>query len=142
MSNLKKFALQPTSILHLRDGNDDLMYADGADGQPDKEKPMRVRLFGPGTKRFAAARAAQSNRSVDRIKKKGKSDQSAEEQVAERAKFLTQCTDGFENIEVDGLTGDALAMAVYGDLELCFIPAQIDEYIGNTANFTGASSKS
>jgi len=139
MSNLKKFALQATSILHLRDGNDDLMYADGVDGKPDTSRPMRAHLFGPGTKQYAAARAEQSNRSIDRLKKKGKSDQSAEDQIKETATFLARCTDRLENVEVDGLTGKDLCMAVYGDIELCFIPAQIDRYIGDTANFTGVS---
>lgn len=139
LSNLKKFALQSVSILHLRDGNDNLMYADGPDGKPDESRPMRARLFGPGTKQYAKARAEQSNRNMDRIKKKGKSDLSAEDSVKETAVFLTRCTDGFENIEVDGLTGADLFMAVYSDIELCFIPSQIDRYIGDTANFTGAS---
>lgn len=138
-NNLKKFALKATSILHLRDGNDDLMYVDGPDGKPDLTKPMRAHLFGPGTKQYAAARAAQSNRSIDRLKKKGKSDLSPEDQVKETATFLARCTDSLENIEVDGLTGEDLYLAVYGDIELCFIPAQIDRYIGDTANFTGTS---
>lgn len=139
MNNLKKFALQPTSTLHLRDGADELMYADGPDGKPDESKPMQIRLFGPGTKKFHAAKARASNRSIDRVKKKGKSDQSAEEQLKETAEFLAECTDGFENIEVDDLTGEALYKAVYADAELCFIAKQVDMYLGETANFTKSS---
>lgn len=139
MSNLKKFALQAISILHLRDGNDNLMYADGPDGRPDKSRPMRARLLGPGTKQYAQARTEQSNRNMDRIKKKGKTDQTAEDSIKETALFLARCTDGLENIEVGELEGKDLYVAVYSDLELCFIPTQIDRYIGETANFTGAS---
>lgn len=139
MSNLKKYGLKPTSVLHLLDGNDDPMFADDADGKPDLNRPMKVRLFGPGTKQYAAAQAAQSNRNMERFKKKGKSDMTAEERVAETAKFLARCTDGFENIEVDGLSGKDLFMSVYQDIELCFIPAQIEKFINDTANFTPTS---
>lgn len=138
-TNLKKFALVATAAHHLRDGNEELMYADGADGKPDQSKPMIAHMFGPGTKKFANAKAAQSNRNVDRFKKKGKSDLSAEDQVKDTAEFLAACTDRLENIEVDQLTDKALFMAVYSDLELCFIPAQLDKLLSDTANFTKAS---
>lgn len=137
MSNLKKYALQSVSILHLVDGNGDPMYADGPDGNVDKSRPMRAHLYGPGTRQFAAARVAQSNRNMDRIKKKGKTEQTVEESTNETATFLASCTARLENIEDGDLAGRDLAMAIYSDLELCFIPTQIDRYIGETANFTG-----
>lgn len=141
MSSLKKYALAQTAVLHLRDGNDELMYADGADGKPDQSKPMRVRLFGPGTKQHAAAKAAAGNRAMDRFKKKGKMDVSAEDQIKETARFLAACTDSMENVEYESLSGDAMFEAIYSDLSLIFIPQQIDKYLGDTANFTEASPK-
>ncbi len=135
-SNLKKYALLPTTIHHLRDGNDELMFADGPDGQPDKTKPMQVHLQGPGTKTYAKAKAAASNRAMDRFKKKGKSDQSAEDAAEETASFIAACTTKFENIEIDQLEGEALYKAAYTDQELCFIPAQLDKVLGDFANFT------
>lgn len=139
MSNLKKYALVATVAHQLRDGNDELMFADGPDGKPDESKPMKVHVFSPGTKVFAKARAAQANRNMDRYKKKGKSDMTAEDQTKDTAEFLAAVTDRFENIEVDALTDKALFMAVYSDLELCFIPAQIDKLLSDTANFTATS---
>lgn len=138
-SNLKKYALVPTIIHHLLDGADNPMYADKPDGTPDESRPMRAHMFGPGTKQYAKAQAAQSNRSMDRFKKKGKSNMTAEEQATERATFLAACTAQLENVEVDDLTGDALCMNVYTDEEQCFIPMQLDKLIGDTANFTKAS---
>jgi hypothetical protein len=138
-SNLKKFALVSTIIHHLLDGDENPMYADGADGQPDLSRPMRAHMFGPGTKQYAKAQAAQSNRSMDRFKKKGKANMTAEEQSTERATFLAACTARLENVEVDELTDEALAIAVYTDTEVCFIPMQLDKLIGDTANFTKAS---
>lgn len=144
-SNLKKFALVPTIIHHLLDGEDKPMYAELpalADGKPDLSRPMLAHMYGPGTKQFAKAQAAQSNRSMDRIKAKGKAKQTAEDQVTERATFLAECTAKLENVEIDELAGEALFMAVYTDLELCFIPSQLDKLIGDTANFTKASQTS
>lgn len=138
-TNLKKFALVATVAHQLRDGNDEPMFADGPDGKPDESKPMIAHMFGPGTKKFANAKAAQANRNMDRYKKKGKSDLSAEDQTKDTAEFLAACTDRLENIEVDALTDKALFMAVYSDLEYCFIPAQLDKLLSDTANFTAMS---
>lgn len=139
MNNLKNFALIATVAHHLRDGNDEPMFAAGPDGKPDESKPMIAHMFGPGTKKFANAKAAQANRNMDRYKKKGKSDLSADDQTKDTAEFLAAVTDRFENIEVDGLTDKALFTAVYSDLEVCFIPAQLDKLLSDTANFTKAS---
>jgi hypothetical protein len=140
--SLSKYAIQEKSTIHLRDAGDELMYADGKDGLPDPKKPMLVHLYGPGSKQHAKAKAAASNRAMDRFKKKGKSDSTYEEQIEETAKFLVSCTASMENIDHNGLTGEELYKAVYTDLEFCFIPQQIDKYLGDTANFTKASAKS
>ncbi len=142
MNSLKKFALAETSVLHLRDGNEELMYADGADGKPDESKPMRVYLFGPGSKQFAKAKAAAGNRAIDRLKKRGKSDQTAEDNAKETADFLTSCTQSMENIDYEELTGAEMFKAIYLELDLCFIPMQIDKYLSDTANFTKGSTQS
>ncbi len=139
MTDIRKHALQSTGIIHLTDGNDELMYQDDENGNPDLTKPMRIHAYGPGTKKYAAAKAAATNRSVDRLKKKGKSDLTAEAQVKETAEFLAACTESFENIEYGDLQGHALFMAVFSDTELCFIPAQFEKWIADTANFTKAS---
>ncbi len=139
MSNLDKFKLNPSAVLHLRDGDDELMFADGPDGTQDESRPMRIHAYGPGSKVYAKASAAQSNRTMDRIKAKGKSNQTAKEITEERAKFLAECTFKMENIEIDELTETALYTAVYSELELCFIPMQLDKWMNDTSNFTKKS---
>lgn len=137
--DIRKFAVAPTSTLHLRDATDELMYADGADGQPDLTRPMQAVLYGPGSKQFKAAQAASSNKMIDRMKKKGKTDQSPAEQAQQSADFLVACTKSLENIEFDALTGDALCDAVYTTPEIGFIPEQINKHISDWANFTPPS---
>lgn len=137
--SIKKYAVKETSALHLRDADDELMYKDGEDGKPDLNKPMRIHLYGPGSKQYAKASAKQQNRALDKLKKKGKADQSAEEKAQERAQFLADCTASFENIDYEQLQGEFLIKAVYSDLTLGFVPKQVEEYLGDWGNFTTGS---
>jgi hypothetical protein len=132
--DIRKFAVEPTSRLHLRDATDELMYADG-----DESKPICAIVHGPGSKQYAKAQAAQQNRIIDKLKRKGKTEQSADQIAAEKAEFLADCTAGFENLEYDGLTGDALARAVYGDTSIGFIADQVAKWMGDWSNFTKGS---
>lgn len=139
MSDIRKFAVTPTGRLHLRDAADELMFADGADGKPDKNKPIAVNLYGPGSKPYVKAQAEQSNRMVDKIKRKGKTSQTAEQAAAEKAEFLSECTASWENMEYDGQTGEALSRAVYSDTSIGFIADQVAKFLGDWANFTTSS---
>ncbi len=137
MSDIRKFAVEETATIHLRDGADELMYADEA-----QKKPIRIVVYGPGSKTFAKVQAAQSNRIMERMKRKGKNDQSAADKADETAGFLAGCTKSFENIEYDKLEGEALHKAVYADTSLGFIADQVNKYLGDWANFTKPATKS
>ena len=139
MADIRKFAVEPTGRLHLRDASDELMYAEDSEGNPDKSRPMQIELYGPGSKVFARAQTENNNRLYDRMKKKGKSDQTAAEKVEESAAFFTQCTKGMSHIEYDQLQGAALFRAVYVDESIGFIAEQVNKYLGDWGNFTKAS---
>lgn len=135
--DIRKFAVTPIGRLHLRDASDELMYADDA-----KKKPIAVNLYGPGSKQYAAATAAQQNRVIDKLKRKGKADQTADQKIAETAEFLAECTASFENLEYDSMSGADLAKAVYADQTLGFIADQIGKFLGDWGNFSSGSAKS
>ena len=137
--DIRKFAVEETAVLHLKDANDELMYADGADGEPDTSKPMRIKLYGPGSKKYAKVHAANNNKLFTRLKKKGKEDQSAEDKAQESADTLTALTHSFENINYDALAGEALHRAVYLDASIGFIATQVNAHLNDWANFTKAS---
>lgn len=138
--DIRKFAVDETSVLTLHDAGDAPML--GEDG-----KPMTVTLYGPGSKSYGRAQAAQQNRMIDKLKRKGKSDQSAEDKAREQADFLAGCTKEFSpNIEYpngDGksLTGEALHRAVYSDTSIGFIAEQVGKHLGEWNNFTKGSPK-
>lgn len=133
--DIRKYAVEETSVLHLQSAADEPLYGD------DKQ-PMTVTLYGPGSKAYARAQAAQQNRLIDKLKRKGKTEQTAEEKAREQAEFLAACTKEFSsNIEYDELKGEALFKAVYADTSVGFIAEQVGKHIGDWGNFTNASPK-
>lgn len=133
--NIKKFAVEPTKELHLRDAADQLMYADDS-----KTLPMIVKLHGPGSKQYAKAKAAQNSRIMDKLKRKGKVEQTAEQSAAETAEFLSACTESWANVEYDQITENhALSMAIYSDESIGFIADQVSKELNEWSNFTKPS---
>lgn len=135
--DIRKFSVSPISRLHLRDANRELMYAD-----EEKKLPIAVKLYGPASKEYAKAKSAQNNRLVNKMKDKGKANQTPEEMLAESAEFLAECTHSWENMHYDDLQGHALSMAVYSDRTLGFISDDVAAHLGSWSNFTKSSSES
>lgn len=131
MADIRKFAVEQTGRLHLRDASEELMYADSL--------PMAVNLYGPGSKQYARAQAAQQNRLLDKLKRKGKASNTAEQNIVENAEFLADCTISFENVEYEGMAGRDLAIAVYSDTEIGFVADQVAKHLGDWSNFTKPS---
>lgn len=139
---IKKYAVEPTTRLHLRGADDELLYADGEDGKPDESKPMVAVLYGPGSKPYEKATTERSNRMVDRLKKKGKTETSPEQSRKENVDFLAAVTVSFENVVYDDnpkLIGDALHRAVYADITIGFIAEQVSKHTGDWGNFSKPS---
>ena len=76
---------------------------------------------------------------IEKLKRKGKTEQTAEQRAAESAEFLSDCTESWENMEYDQLTGDALSQAVYSDITIGFIADQVAKHISDWSNFTRPS---
>jgi hypothetical protein len=131
--DIKKFAVEETSTIQLHDAADEPLIGD--DG-----KPMTWTVYGPGSKPYARAQAAQQNRMIDKLKRKGKTEQTAEEKAREQADFLAGCTkECSSNIEYDGLDGEALHRAVLSDTSIGFIAEQIGKHLGDWGNFSKPS---
>lgn len=140
MSKASKFALAATSILHLRGPDDSLEYGDDA-----HTLPLQIELYGPGSMIHAEAVAWQQNRLVDLLKKRGKTEQTATEKAELRADFLSRVTKAFINWggpDDNGTTSKSDFHAVYADQEMVIIPQQVEQHLGETANFIPSSPKS
>lgn len=133
MFDISSIEVAETTDVHLRDPEGELIYT------PDG-KPVTVTIYGPGSKPFAKAQAAQQNKALERLKKKGKFEQSADERAAEKAEFLASCTKSFNNFTYKGMEGREQFVAFYADQTRGFLVDQIDKEMGDWANFTGKSS--
>jgi len=138
MFDITKLAATETSIVELVGGDDAPLY-------DDKGKRLTITVYGPGTKVYQRAQQRQQNQLMDKIKKRGKMDQTAEEKLAEQADFLAACTvsfNGFAYPPADGLEGQELFRKAYADPSIGFIAAQVANHINDWANFTKSSAES
>ncbi len=138
MFDITTLSAADTSIVELVGGDDAPLF-------DDKGKRLSITVYGPGTKIYQRAQSRQQNLLVDKIKKRGRMDQTAEEKLAEQAEFLAACTvsfNGFTYPPADGLEGAALFRKAYEDPSIGFIAAQVAGHINDWANFTTSSAAS
>jgi hypothetical protein len=132
--DLRSVAVEETAFLHLRSSKGDLLYEAG-----DASKPVGITMYSPGTKIHARAQAAKNSRLMERMKKRGKVDMSAEEAAEENATFLAAVTKEFHFIERDELKDEALFKAVYSDVSHGFIAEQAASFQADWGNFSKGS---
>jgi hypothetical protein len=138
MFDITTLAATDTSTLELVGGDDAPLF-------DDKGKRLSITVYGPGSKIYQRAQARQQNHLMDKIKKRGKMDQSAEEKLAEQADFLAACTvsfNGFAYPSAEDATGQDHFRKAYADPSIGFIAAQVAAHINDWANFTKSSAKS
>lgn len=105
-------------------------------------KIMRVKLIGMDSPTFAAKSREFMNR---RIKRNKLNLGSAEQLEAEKAETLAACTVGWENMVNQGKPWEYSpenALALYMDPKLKWLREQVDEFIGDRANFLQPSKTS
>lgn len=129
--DISKKRVAATGTLHLKDAEGNLMYDNG-----DEKKPLRVHLFGPGSKQFATAQSIKQNKMVDRLRQTGKSKVTPEQQAEEDSDFLAGITDHFDNVTYENLTGYEMVKAIYKDRAIGFIAEQVNEYVKEWGNFS------
>lgn len=153
--DIRKKAVEPRATLHLKDSADELMYDAKLDAAgnpvldadnnevPDLDKPVRVHIFSPGSKQYARANAAKQNRMMEKLRKKGKINETAQQQAEEQAEFLSAVTEGWDNMTFGDstLTGEALSKAIYSEPSIGFIAEQVGKYLGDWGNFTPTAPK-
>ena len=133
--NLKTLAASETGVLELRNGDDTPLLQDNG-------LPCTVTVYGPGSKAFAAAKAAQQNRLIAKLQRRGGAEESPEAKAKNDADFLASITVAMDGVDYDGLTGRELFHAVYSDPSIGFIAEQVAKFSGDWANFSKGSAKS
>jgi len=119
-----------TAVIELNDERESPWFDENG-------KRIWVELWGPGSRQYAIAQAQQSNRMIDKLKRRGKSEYSADDKSREQAEYLAACTVRFsEAVTLGDLTGRKLHEAIYGHPKLGFIAEQVAEHLGKWSNFT------
>jgi hypothetical protein len=122
-----------TAAIHVKNAAGEPLY--------DGDKPVRIIIYGPGSRQFATVETRQTNRAVRRMAENdGKiTAATAEERVAETAEDLAAVTVAFENLSLGDKQGHELFLAVYGDPALGFIARQVSRHLADWGNFKPGS---
>jgi hypothetical protein len=133
--DLKKRAAADTFEMKVIDPSTGETMIDDESG-----KECSVTLSGPGTKQFAGAKSRASNRSIKRLRARGKADTTPEEDIEATAAFLTDITAGFNNFTYgDGEPGPDMFRACYRDTAMGWLTDQVNAAGGDWGNFTQTS---
>lgn len=131
MFDINTLALKDTTTLQLRHPvTGDLLFADN-----DEKKPVEVELFGTSSKEYRNAVTAMQNRQLKRQAKKEKA--SVEVMRHEGIELLVACSAGSKNLSIGGKpvkTADDFR-ELYSDRKLSWLKDQVDEALGDVANF-------
>lgn len=134
MFELSSLALNETTALHIKHPvSGELLYAD-----EDKKKPVVAHLYGPSSKVYRAANLKLRNRAIKRQASKQKL--TAEQIEQEGIGFLVACSDKIDNLAFNGSPVDCPEAfnEMYTNPKFDWLKSQIDECIGDTANFLEA----
>lgn len=132
-------AVVDTAPIHMKGADGEYLYSGG-----DTAKPVRIVIYSPGSKQFAAIEARQTNRAVKRMNEnEGKVSVAAPEQAAtERAEDLADITVAFENFTyppAGDKQGRELFQAFYADTKLGYMAQQVVKAVKDWGNFKPGS---
>lgn len=140
MYDITKQAAVDTTAIHIKGLDGEHLYADA-----NREQPVRIVIYGPGSKAYAAVEARQTNRSLKRMQDNdGKPTvASPEQRLAEQAEDLADITVAFENLAyrpAGDKQGKELFQALYADPTLGNIAQQVLKGVRDWGNFKPAPS--
>jgi hypothetical protein len=141
----RKMSFDITSTAVVETAKLDLTDAEEAPLYGKNKERLSITLYGPGSEPFERASAKRQNRLLDRMRRKGKTEMSAEEQRSEASEFLASITVSFNGFEYPP-AGEAkereLFKALYMDRKLGFITDQVQRFVGDWGNFSNKSATS
>lgn len=122
---------QDTATIQLRNpATDEPLFADEAE-----TKPLEIVLYGKSSKVHRAWLTAALRRSE--IDQKSKKKKTADELLAENAKFFATMTKEIRNFDLDGraLDNKEAFEALFSDTRLLWVGEQVAEALGDSESF-------
>lgn len=135
-------AVEETATIHLKNADGELLYADTV-----RKRPVQIVIYGPGSEAYGLMVSRQSARQAKRYNDNdGRvSPLPFEDHVRETAEDLAAITREFRNFAyppATGATGAKLFAAVYADVSLGFIVAQVQKALKDWSAFRKGSGTS
>ena len=149
MSGLDQLALIGTATLELtHPGTGTRILIDAPTGEIDKETgkvklvPITIQLVRSDSKEATEHTHQQTNRRLKAMGRKGKLKITADEIADDALSLLIFCTRGWCGIVLDNkelACNAGNARRLYSDERFSWLRSQVDEFIGDEANFLGNS---
>lgn len=139
MLKLSTLAAADTAVLELRDASDAPLL------KPNRQ-PVTITVYGPGSKPYSAAKAAQQNRMLSKIQRGKASGDTPEEKARNEAEFLAAIVAADDGLDIEGLTeglsGCEKYRVIFGHPPISFLGDQVAKFAADWANFSQGSAKS
>lgn len=137
MFDITKHAAADSTAIHLKGLDGEFLY-------DEKNQPVRIRVYGPGSKEFSVIEDRQTTRAIKRMQ-----DNDGKVSVAppaqrerEAAEDLAAITIAFENFDyppAKGKSDSEKFAAFYGDRSLGYLTKQVLKAVNDWGNFKSAS---
>lgn len=140
MNSLDDLALKPTKFVHFKHpATDEPVYRKDADGNDDRERPVGVNVYGPGSKEYRAAQTAITNEAIQRGRKKV----TAEMIQRNAVETLARCTYEYVNFDYQGKpAGVENNRAFFADDQYAHFREQVQSEMGDFGGFLPSASTS
>lgn len=131
MLNIRTRAVAETLTFQLCDAADEPLVNENG-------TPCNATIYGPGSRRYAAAQAAKQSKMLGRLQRGKDITLSADEAARQNAEFLASITESLD-VAYDELEGREKLLAIYADPALGFVADQVAKKAGDWANFSRGS---
>lgn len=137
MFDITQQAAADTAPIHLKGLDGEYLY-------DDKKQPIRIRVYGPGSKEFAVIEDRQTARAIKRMQDNdGKiAVAPAEQREKELSEDLAAITVAFENFDyppAKGKSDSEKFAAFYSDRKLGHLTKQVQKAVNDWGNFKAVS---
>jgi hypothetical protein len=136
MSDISDLSIQESTVLHLtHPANGEKLYIDRNDKftLEKTDKPVTITVLSTSSREYRIAVNAMHNRRL----KRGKKQETAEQQKEEGVELLVAVCAGSENLKYKGnaVRDDADFRALLSDDKMSWIKSQVDETLGSVELF-------
>ncbi|GGB21521.1 hypothetical protein GCM10011380_08870 [Sphingomonas metalli] len=132
--DISTLEVEDTCPIHVKDAKGNPLYKN--DGTP-----VVITVYGPSSDAYARLETRQTQRAMKRLDENdGKRvAMTPEDRLTQTAEDLAEITHSIDGLTSDGKTGRDLALAIYGNRKLGFIPNQVTAKLNDWGNFAPAS---